>query len=638
MDITPIYELRERLKAGAIAGTDLITEDFRLKRAVAAMAPLEAAAPIFAKVGEMARAVIDPECNGRPEALLDAITLVDAVLCTQGAVAVNGPLEPVEITASGEAVNAPYSTLAVLLDALTGTGGGRFSIVADTHKQHPELFRDYRVKPVMVKALGASYSELAELVEDWLKEEGESILPLLEKGFDPKGKREMVRRVEVMDSVAGAAANDFYLSQLKEARGDVRAALIYALRHSQENEALLLELEVKEKGASKRLAGLALAHMESPAVYAFWQEYMEKKPKEAAELLENSMTCSAGKLVAEGLLKLLEPFEAGGKKVPLTQETAETINELLGALPGKSGPEVCDCYRRAAALGTVLDRAVVGEKNIWHPSNAPYTAAGDMASFSQSVPGVLRSAILRRPTTQLEALAMELYESRGEGYFSVALISRLLTDSGEACYEWVEAALKKKEFFMKKKIEDRLANVAQGLSYVTWDEDTCRYVVETCRTDPVTMDTGAVKHALKEELDERFFELLMSKEKQELDLILSRWIQPGNRELCAKLGKYFYRRALAAADTKKYLNPLTRCGWTDCAGLAWRFCRSKDRLSSWELYDFIRSMPGDADARSEEAQRVYDLVEKGKLKISNLNLTNFRQFILDMRNEGTICP
>lgn len=122
MDITPIYELRERLKAGAIAGTDLITEDFRLKRAVEAMAPLEAAAPLFAKVGEMARAVIAPECPDRSEALLDAITLVDAVLCTQGAVAVNGPLEPIEITASGEAVNAPYSTLAVLLDALTGTG------------------------------------------------------------------------------------------------------------------------------------------------------------------------------------------------------------------------------------------------------------------------------------------------------------------------------------------------------------------------------------------------------------------------------------------------------------------------------------------------------------------------------------
>ena len=37
MDITPIYDLRERLKAAAIAGTGLIPEDFRLKRAVEAI-------------------------------------------------------------------------------------------------------------------------------------------------------------------------------------------------------------------------------------------------------------------------------------------------------------------------------------------------------------------------------------------------------------------------------------------------------------------------------------------------------------------------------------------------------------------------------------------------------------------------
>ena len=41
MDITPIYELRDRLRTAMIAGTNLLAEDFRLKRAVEAMAPLE---------------------------------------------------------------------------------------------------------------------------------------------------------------------------------------------------------------------------------------------------------------------------------------------------------------------------------------------------------------------------------------------------------------------------------------------------------------------------------------------------------------------------------------------------------------------------------------------------------------------
>ena len=41
MEITPIYELRERLRAGMIAGTNLLSEDFRLRRAVQGIAPLE---------------------------------------------------------------------------------------------------------------------------------------------------------------------------------------------------------------------------------------------------------------------------------------------------------------------------------------------------------------------------------------------------------------------------------------------------------------------------------------------------------------------------------------------------------------------------------------------------------------------
>ena len=44
MDITPLYDLRERLRAGAVAGAGLAAEDFRLRRAVEAMVPLEKAA------------------------------------------------------------------------------------------------------------------------------------------------------------------------------------------------------------------------------------------------------------------------------------------------------------------------------------------------------------------------------------------------------------------------------------------------------------------------------------------------------------------------------------------------------------------------------------------------------------------
>ena len=82
--------------------------------------------------------------------------------------------------------------------------------MCDTHENNPELFRDYRVKYALVQALGASYAELADKVEQWMKEDNDkTILPLLYKDFDPKGKKEMVRRVKVISTLAGAEANDF---------------------------------------------------------------------------------------------------------------------------------------------------------------------------------------------------------------------------------------------------------------------------------------------------------------------------------------------------------------------------------------------------------------------------------------------
>ena len=86
MDIAPLYELRVRLKNAVISGSELLSEDFRLERAVLDIKPLEAASPVFAKIGQLLSLLLSKDCKDRPGTLLDAITLVDAVICTQGVV------------------------------------------------------------------------------------------------------------------------------------------------------------------------------------------------------------------------------------------------------------------------------------------------------------------------------------------------------------------------------------------------------------------------------------------------------------------------------------------------------------------------------------------------------------------------
>lgn len=51
MDVKPVYELRERLRAAVIAGANLLSEDFRLRRALEAFKPLEMASPSLRKWG-----------------------------------------------------------------------------------------------------------------------------------------------------------------------------------------------------------------------------------------------------------------------------------------------------------------------------------------------------------------------------------------------------------------------------------------------------------------------------------------------------------------------------------------------------------------------------------------------------------
>lgn len=646
MDLTPLYELRERLKAGALAGTDLVSEDFRLKRAVEAFAPLEAASPVFAKVGQLAKAVITPECADRAGALLDAITLADAVICTQGAVAVQGEIEPIAVQNWGTALtNAPYSVLSTLLDALTASGGGRYSFLLETHKQQPELFQDFRVKAAMVKALGAPYAELAQEVAGWLKECGPEILPLLQNGFDPKGKKEMVRRVTVMEAIAGAKANDFYLSQLEEAEKDVRAALIYALRHTQDNEEILLRMVKKERGNSKKMVYWALSQMNGDKVWEFWNEFFNKDAKEAAQYMILSKSSPASRLVSATLCKLLEPFEEQGKDAPLTQETALAIEHLLRVLAGKSGPEVCECFRRAAALEETLDRCVDGKKEKWLIPSPTYSFREDPEPFSEAVAVVMRYSLLLNPFPELEALAEELYQTYGAKYIPPAMTARFLNGTAQACYHWVEPLLEQKTILGKKTVRDFMDYVYYGLSAVYWQGKTQSFVLRGMQYEGVTETYIEREHELAQPLDERFYDLLMRCDMVQTDALLIQWLQPDQEELCAKLGKYFYDKAMIAMrktdrtmykDGRMYLDYLKRCHYPDCTGLLTQYCLSQKNVALWEIISNVNRLPGNNKARADETQRVYDLIEKGKIKAVNLDMEKLKDFISQLRNEETV--
>ncbi len=626
MDITPIYDLRDRLRTAMIAGTNLLAEDFRLKRAVEAMAPLEKAAPVFAKVGELSRKLIAPDDggkDGKEGILLDAITLTDALCCTQGVVAVSGELESVFADGDEEVgnisnpyprmrlSNVPYSTLHPLQEALTTSGSGHYAYVTECHREHPELFRDYRVRVAMVQALGAAYAELADDVRAWLMEDGEDVIPLLMRGFDPKGKKEMVRRLHIIDKWMGAAANDFYIKQLETAEGELRQNLIYALRHEPKNVDLLLDLAKKERGNAKKIVYRVLACNNDAEVEKYFVALFRKKPKDVMEYLRWSKAPWAAPLAAQGIMDqlALKPEPTGDKKKDerdmkvWESETALAMQVLCC----KSGPEVCAAMRAAADCAGKYGTTLQGD--VLH---------------------VLQTSLILQASEEWIALANSIYEGDGERnglmqYFPAAFLAHVIDEcggkkenAGTDWVTWVEEQFEKTPCVPVHFLEEALSNLM-------FYEDK-GYAFEWFVYD----DIGGYNHyytrPVSLEIKGRFLERLISCNSRKTDELLGRLFDPSDKEVCSRMEEYFYKKALTGTS-REYFGPLSRCGCTRCDGLLVHYVRGKQKLSMWEIEYYVRYMPGSTEAKVAEASKIPELVKSGKVNIRDWNEEGYMNWV-----------
>ncbi|MDE7045144.1 MAG: HEAT repeat domain-containing protein [Acetatifactor sp.] len=649
MDISPLYELRARLRAAMIAGTGLLSEDFRLKRAVEAFAPLEQASPVFAKIGQLAGTLLSPDTENSEDALLDAITLADAVLCTQGTVAAEGKVAPLAGNGRGSAVtNAPYSVVRTLTEALLTSGSGHYSYVVESYRDRPELFRDYRIRTAMIQALGASYAELADTVAEWLKKEDPSILPLLQKDFNPKGKKETVRRIHVMSAIDARSSNEFFVKILPDAEKEVRQALIFALRHCPENTDLLLELIKTEKGSAKKTAYYALAYMEDERAEAVFTELYKKKPGDAMAYLIFTETKWGARFVAEKLKEQLLPWSEGSAEPEVSPEQEALLGEMLAALPGKSGTEICEVFRIAANLENLLKLTVNGRKVMLMASGVrEVITAGlnirnreSIFTFQTAIPYLLHQALHCHPDEELCALALELYEAKGRGggrrkaYFPAALAAQLLT-AGDCC-DWLEEQLKEKLFQSDAELSSFLTRGIDGLQFSEKENAYVLRIERFHRTHPSGNLMPEYCQPVKQDITRRFTDIITRYPDRDMDRVLMNCINTGDEAYCRKLGDYFYSRALELHATRDYLLALKSCRYPKCEGLAVSEFTRTDSYPHYfsEISGYAPLLPGNKTAICEELQRVYDLYKQGQLHFrdSSQNEAQFLNYLEGLKN------
>lgn len=657
MDTTPIYELRERLRAAAMAGTNLLSEDFRLRRAYEAFQPLEKASPVFAKIGQLTGQLLSPECQNTQGALLDTITLADAVICTLGTVDVAGEIESAGVLNAGEnagslIVNAPYSTLKELLEALTTSGGGHYGTVCDAHENHPELFKDYRVKYTLVQALGASYAELADQVERWMIEDNDmTILPALYKDFDPKGKKEMVRRVQVISELAGAGANDFYIKMLEEAQKDVRMELLDTLRHDPQNASLLRDLSKTEKGKNKDKVFELLAEMQDAETESFFAEFAKKKPGDALKYLRNSTTDWAAELAAAICEQMLD--KAGSMDDNVSEEEIKDLSEKLlnavRALFGKGGAHICECYRKLLARTDKINSLWQKTwKNTYENNESNTIQYGvlvpvPMQNWSRTrcidiettLGKILHQSLIANPDTALQELALKLYQGKGSRKSNVKFLAAAATVKfvrDEDCADWLEEQSRDKKLLAAKQSKERMKAITEAASFVTWNQRRNGYIFCGAYIEDYYTKYKKVEIPVRLKYAKKLVEWLKKHSSNEVDEILVRWTALNDEEMCRSMGEYFYKKALTTADNRKYLACMKACGWTACKGLAVHFFKSNPRqLGQWQLQDYLRNMPGDLNARMEEARTLSEMLKTGELNQGNIIVANLDKWIEEQR-------
>jgi hypothetical protein len=272
MSTTLLQELQGELRRLYIAGSDLAADDFRLKRLEPKLGQLGERAPVFKKLAEGVAALTGPsDAEARATRLQDVSLLLNSVLSTQGAVAVEG-----EISAEKEAESGlselttvyTYRQLVEVQNALSESGGGRYEIVTSAYEQG--LFRDLRLFPFAMKALGDSYSEIADFAaRNILPAYGRAIVPYLLAEMDIQGGREEERRLQVVRQLGvdpeDKRSLDLLVRAAEEGSDKVRSAAIACLGPHPAFEERLLEWSQDKKKTVREGAYGALSVRNSEA-------------------------------------------------------------------------------------------------------------------------------------------------------------------------------------------------------------------------------------------------------------------------------------------------------------------------------------------------------------------------------------
>jgi hypothetical protein len=364
MSIQHLAQVYDEMRRLAIAGSVVAAGDFRLKKLVAPLEQAGSKAPVFAKVAEAVKHVVEGDEKSSAGALLDLTTLVNAILYTQGETGAGGALEPIESTElGGTAAQTGARMLKPLLDALTGPGPGRLEQIQDAHERG--MFRDLRLVKPALGAIDDGYGEIADFIaEKVLPIYGKAILPALRSGFDLNGRGGHPRRLRLMHALDPVGTRELVKQALDAGSKEVKVVAVECLGSEANDLSYLIEQASAKAQEVRQAAYRALAEVDHEDAVAVLQKAASGKDIDlAADALRK---CTSPKLL-DYLLAEADQEIAGLAKTKDKKEVSKKVaraQSLLGCLEGrrdaKSEAFILKVFAIGDALGKIKGDTVSG--------------------------------------------------------------------------------------------------------------------------------------------------------------------------------------------------------------------------------------------------------------------------------------
>lgn len=328
----PFYELKSRLYASAAAGCSIISEDFRLQRAIEAFKPMSESNKVFGRLYSMCCNLL--KSDNPAKSITDCIALADALAVTQGTFADTSETKPANKIERVQPQQIPYSKLCKYISEIQ-----RFSTA---HRKFSAEFcsaiRDPRLLSAFLEISGSNSASVDELSQIFESVYGESLIQPLIDSVDLSDKNSTGKQIAYICRIAGERPNELYirLAENPENPQNVRIRAIEAMSCSESNNERLLTLYQTEKGKIKTAALTSLAKLNAAEAEPILSKLLAKYKQSYVEII----AVSGGDTCTEFVRSAVD-YALSGDYAP-NDKSRPNIGDIADMLGNKKN--IADCY------------------------------------------------------------------------------------------------------------------------------------------------------------------------------------------------------------------------------------------------------------------------------------------------------